>query len=156
MAAMRVPRGVGARWPGKAGWLGRRSLVRLLAASLALAPIVVTSPAASRELTPILVKTADPPIFLWSPAADGAWFGWTRYSDSTRSQNYFVQQDGGHRIRVNAKGTNGDGGGIYRRTLVYTQTRAGRFPPQFGDLYRFNLRHWPTRPAPRQGEHSSG
>jgi hypothetical protein len=50
--------------------------------------------------------------------------------------SYFVQGGTQPRLRVNPKGTTADGGGIYRQTLVYTQSR-GDAP---SDLYRFDLR----------------
>ena len=125
-------------------------VLRLLAAALVLASMAITAPASARELTPIPVKKADRPNLVWTPAADRGWFGWTRYSDSTGSQNYLVQKGGKQPLQVNAKGTNGEGGGIYRHTLVYTQTRSDRLPPQFGDLYRFNLRTGRRAPLPNK------
>lgn len=113
----------------------RRSLVRLLAASLALASLAITAPALSQPLTPTPVKTTDRPIWEFSAAAGGTWFGWARANFSTGSFNYFVQRGTEPRLRVNAKGTSADGGGIYRRTLVYSQSRG-----QTSDLYRFDLR----------------
>jgi hypothetical protein len=106
-----------------------------LASAVALAPLAMAAPASSRELTPIPVKTADP-IVEWSPAADRAWFGWTRADRPSDSGNYFVQRGTEPRFRVNPKGTSADGGGIYRRTLVYAQWGGDR--PS--DLYRFDLR----------------
>ncbi len=109
-----------------------------MAVSLALALLAVTAPASSGELTPIPVKTADRPISLGSPAADGRWFGWARYNRSLNTRNYFVQRGTKPRVRINPKGTSAFGAGISRRTLVYQQWRGN--DPSSGNLYRVNLR----------------
>jgi hypothetical protein len=112
----------------------RRSLVRVLTASLILAALGITAPASSVDLTPTPVKTAARPIHEFSAAAGGTWFGWAELSAGSR--NYFVQRGSRPRIRANPKGTVALEGGIHRQTLVYTQSRGDTS----SDLYRFNLR----------------
>lgn len=125
--------------------LSRHGLPRLLTIPLVLAVSVLPAGASAVTLTSTPVKTAPDPVGLWSPAAEGPWFGWERSPDEVH-YDYFVQKGAHPKFKVNAKGTSADGGGIDGHTLVYSQQRAN----QKADLYRFNLRtHQRTAfPAP--------
>ena len=130
-----------------------RCLTRLLAVPLVLTVSALTASATAATLSPIAVKTAPAPVSLWSPAADGPWFGWVRSPDDIQ-YNYFVQKRGDPPIRVNAVGTRADGGGIDGHTLVYSQQRQRG---SGADLYSFDLRSGQRTalPAPVNTRHST-
>lgn len=90
---------------------------------------------AGAALSPIPVKTSRVDEF--APAADGAWFSWTQASRARPNHyNVFVRRGSRRSVRVNPAGTEGAGGGIDGRTLVYYQYKGNRA----GDIRKFNLR----------------
>lgn len=74
-------------------------------------------------------------VYESSAAADRGWTTWARWNDD--KDTYFAKREGARRIRLNARGTSADAGGISGRIVVFSQA-----PTWYGmgDIYRFNLR----------------
>lgn len=118
-----------------------------------LAGAASRSRAAEAALTPTPVKTSAADEY--APAADGPWFSWTESShDHPNRSNVFVRRGSGSKIRVNAAGTHGAGGGLDGDILVYYEHR-GNYA---GDVRKFNLRthrrsNFPSRVSTRWDEY---
>ena len=111
------------------------------------------SRAAEAALTPMPVKASAADEY--APAEDGPWFGWTEASHNHPNRsNVYVRRGSGSKIRVNAPGTHGAGGGIDGGILVYYEYR-GNYA---GDIRKFNLRthrrsNFPSRVSTRWDEY---
>ncbi len=111
------------------------------------------SRAAEAALTPTPVKASAADEY--APAEDGLWFSWTESShDHPNRYSVYVRRGSGAKIRVNARGTHGAGGGIDGGILVYYEHR-GNYA---GDIRKFNLRthrrsNFPSRVSSRWDEY---
>jgi hypothetical protein len=94
---------------------------------------LATASAATPRLNVVLVRTG---AVDFTPAAEGAWVSWAQASlaHPNRSSVY-IENGSGPKIKVNAKGTSGEGGGFDGNTFVYYQYR-GQWA---GDIHEFNL-----------------
>jgi hypothetical protein len=113
----------------------RGRLGKLLAAVVSVAVVASTAVASAADLEATPVKN-DPRINEGTPAADGPWFMWGQNSKAApRRYNVYAQRGTQRPIRLNARGTVGNSGGIDGRTAVYTQ-----WSPRTGDdLFAFDL-----------------
>jgi len=85
--------------------------------------------------TPIPVKTS--PLDEFTPTADRGWFSWAQNSRAhPRHYDVFASKTSGTKIKINARGTEGAGGGIDGNLLVYYQYKGRRA----GDVLKFNFR----------------
>lgn len=83
----------------------------------------------------VAVKAKPPPVNERDAAAAGGYLSWDQNSRSDPGHtNEYVARPGRTPVRVNAAGTQGFGGGISGRTLVYQQVTGGR-----SDLRLFDL-----------------
>jgi hypothetical protein len=72
----------------------------------------------------------------YTPSSQGDWFSWAQASHvHPKHPNVYVQDGSGPKIRVNAPGTKGEGGGIDGQTLVYYEWKGN----WAGDIREFNL-----------------
>ena len=104
-------------------------------------------------LTPIPVKTS--PVNEYTPAADGDWFSWAHNSRAHPGHyDLFASKSSASKIKINARRTEGAGGGIDGNLLVYYQYK-GRWA---GDVLKFDLRtrrrsRFPDKVNSRYDEH---
>jgi hypothetical protein len=83
----------------------------------------------------VAVKAKPPPVSERDGAAASGYLSWDQNSTSDPGHvNEYLQRAGKTPVRVNAAGTQGFGGGISGRTLVYQQVTGGR-----SDLRLFDL-----------------
>jgi hypothetical protein len=104
----------------------------LAASGLGVSALAPGASAAGAGATP--VRTT--PVNEIAPAAAGPWFAWARSTKaSPYAFDYYVRKGSGPRIRVNPPGTDSRGGGLDRRTAVYTLDWVDD-----SDIYAFDLR----------------
>ena len=102
----------------------------MAAAVLALFPA-----AAAAAPVQVAVKAKPPPVNERNGAAANGYLSWEQNSRSDPGHvNEYVQRAGRTPVRVNAAVTQGFGGGISGRTLVYQQVTGGRSDLRFFDL----------------------
>jgi hypothetical protein len=86
-------------------------------------------------LDTIPVRTSSAVEF--TPSSQGTWFSWAQSSLAHPNRSSVFVQDGSNpKIKVNAPGTSGEGGGFNGDTLVYYEYQ-GKWA---GDIRKFNLR----------------
>lgn len=96
---------------------------------------LASASAATPMLDTIPVKTSSADEF--TPVSEGPWFSWTQVNHAHPNHaDVFVRRGSGHPIKVNEPGRNGDGGGIYGDTLVYSEWKGN----WAGNIRMFNLR----------------
>lgn len=118
-----------------------------VAAALVLAAVGDASWAATLEPVPVRSNGS---VAEGAPTSHGAWVGWVQNSRKSPDHvNFFVQQDGQSRIRVNAAGTQGLGGGIVGRHVYYAQQFRDRRPR----IDRFDLETGRRTPLPAKVNH---
>lgn len=104
-------------------------------AAVAVAVLALGPVAAGAAPVQVAVKAKPPPVNEREGAAAGGYLSWDQNSRADPGHvNEYVQRPGTTPVRVNAAGTQGFGGGISGRTLVYQQVAGGR-----SDLRLFDL-----------------
>jgi hypothetical protein len=102
---------------------------------MAVAVLALGPATAGAAPVQVAVKAKPPPVNEREGAAANGYLSWDQNSTSDPGHtNEYLQRAGKTPVRVNAAGTQGFGGGISGRTLVYQQITGGR-----SDLRLFDL-----------------
>ena len=109
-------------------------ILGLLGAALLGCTFLATASAATPNLVITGVRTTSADEY--TPSSQGDWFSWAQASHAHPNRpNVYVQDGSGPKIKVNAPGTNGEGGGIDGQTLVYYEWK-GNYA---GNIREFDL-----------------
>jgi hypothetical protein len=110
-------------------------------AAVAVALLALGPATAAAAPVQVAVKAKPPPVNEREGAAAGGYLSWDQNSRSDPGHvNEYVQRSGKTPVRVNAAGTEGFGGGIWGRTLVYQQVTGGHSDLRLFDLLTHHRR----------------